>query len=421
MSGVPKEKIAEAARLYASGKPAAIIFGLGMTQHTHGTDNILALADLAMLTGNIGVAGAGVNPLRGHNNVQGACDVGCTPTTYPGYAQVADDSSRKSMEEAWGCALPDGPGLTLTEIFGAAAGGRVKAMYITGENPLLSEPDIAHVQEALEKLEFLVVQDIFLTETAALADVVLPAVTFAERDGTVTNAERRIQRIRQAIPFQGEARPDWWITCQIAKRLGASGFDYEDPSQIMAEIAGVAPIYGGVSYARLENGGLQWPCPTSDHSGTAIMHVDEFTRGKGRFAALQYRPSAEVADTDYPFTLTTTRSLFQFHTGTLTRKVRGLNFLKPGEALEINVKDAERLGIADGDLIRVSSRRGRVEARAKLTEGVAPGVVSMTFHFAEAPTNMVTNPALDPNSKIAELKVCAVRLEKVREGAGVRR
>lgn len=417
VTGVPAKKIAAAAFMYATSQPASIFYAMGITQHTHGTDNVIATANLAMLTGNIGKPGTGVNPLRGQNNVQGACDVGALPTVYPGYQSVSNDAIRVKFETAWGCNLNTSPGLVLTEIIPAAYEGKIKAIYLMGENPLLSDPDANHVREALEKLEFLVVQDIFLSETAQFAHVVLPSTSFAEKDGTFTNTERRVQRVREAIKPIGNSKPDWWITRQIAQRMGGKGFDYENPSQIMDEIAMVTPSYGGISYSRLEEGGLQWPCPTEDHPGTPILHTEQFTRGKGHFVPLQYKPSAELPDDEYPLILTTERSLFHFHTGTMTRKVKGLNVFHSEELVEINPSDATTLGISDGEQVRVVSRRGAVMAKARVTASSPAGVISMSFHFAESPTNQLTNPALDPVAKIPELKVCAVRIEKTEKMA----
>lgn len=413
---VPWEKIVEAARLYATSKPASIVYAMGITQHTHGTDNVLAIANLAMLTGNIGKPGSGVNPLRGHNNVQGACDMGVLPNVFPGYARVDDESTRARFDQAWGTSTPGWVGLTVTEMVHAAHEGRIKAFYVMGENLALSEPSINVCQEALKKLEFLVVQDMFLSETARLADVVLPACSFAEKDGTFTNTERRVQRVRKALEPVGQSRPDWWIVSQVAKRMGASGFDYEHPSQIMEEIARLTPSYGGFSYERLDRESPHWPCLGPDHPGTPILHVGKFVRGKGRFAPLKYRPSAELPDDTYPLILTTERALYHFHTGTLTRRVPGLNELRREEWVEIHPEDAERLGIKDGERVRVISRRGEVVTIARVTRRSPPGTVSMTFHFAEAPTNVLTNAEVDPVAKIPEYKVCAVRVEKAEGG-----
>ncbi len=411
ITGVPKDKIVEAARIYATNKPSSILYAMGITQHSHGTDNVIATANLAMLTGNIGKPSTGVNPLRGQNNVQGACDLGALPDVYTGYQAVANPAIREKFEAAWGCSLNPSPGLTLTEIFEAACQRQIKAIYLVGENPVLSEPCARHMEE-LKELEIFVVQDIFLSETAQLADVVLPAASFAEKDGTFTNTERRVQRVRKAIEPIGDSRPDWWITCQIAQRMGSQGFDFEHPSQIMDEIASLTLSYGGISYSRLDSGDLRWPCPTQEHPGTPILHTQQFTRGKGRFIPLEYKPPMELPDSEYPLILTTERSLYHYHTGTVTRKVKGLNILLSEALVEINPKDASALGIADGEMVKVISRRGEVVAKAKVTEVSPVGVVTMNFHFAESPTNMITNPALDPVAKIPELKVCAVRIER---------
>ena len=412
-TGVDREKLIEAARIYATEKPSSILYAMGITQHSHGTDNVIATANLAMLTGNIGKPSTGVNPLRGQNNVQGACDMGALPNVYTGYQAVSDANIRKKFENAWGCSLPPSPGLTITEIFDSAYLGKLKALYVIGENPLLSEPDITHARGALERLEFLVVQDIFLSETARLADVVLAGASFAEKDGTFTNTERRVQRVRKAIEPIGDSRPDWRITCELGKGMGGKGFDFAHPSEIMEEISKLTPSYGGISYERLDSGGLQWPCPTKDHPGTPILHREVFTRGKGKFIPLSYKPSMELPDDEYPLILTTGRSLYHYHTGTMTRKVSGLNVLRREGEAEINPEDASSLGIRDGEKVKVISRRGEVVARAKVTETSPAGVVFMTFHFAESPANMLTNPVIDPVAKIPEYKVCAVRIERI--------
>ncbi len=413
LTGVSPEAIAEAARAYATRKPAAILYAMGITQHTHGTDNVLATSNLALLTGNVGRTSSGVNPLRGQNNVQGACDLGALPNVYPGYQRVDDADVKAKFEAAWRARLSDVPGLALTEMFHAMSEGKIKAAYLVGENALLSEADSTHVVEGLRCLDFFVCQDIFLTETARLADVVLPAATFAEKDGTFTNTERRVQRVRQAVEPVGHSKPDWWITCQIARQMGARGFDFSGPEEIMEEIASVTPSYGGISYARLDNGGLQWPCPAPDHPGTPVLHTRQFARpnGKGRFVPLQYKPPAEIPDEQFPLVLTTDRSLFHYHTGTMTRRVKGLHMLQDRETLQIHPSDAARLDLADGQRVRVLSRRGELTVEVRLTDICPPGTVSLTFHFAEAPTNVVTHAALDPVAKIPETKVCAVRLE----------
>ena len=439
MTGVPAADIVQAARIYATSRPAAILYAMGITQHTSGHATVLAIANLAMLCGNIGVEGGGVNPLRGQNNVQGACDMGALPDVFPGYQKVANEEARVKFEKAWGVPgstfqvpgnvkretwnvergtwhveLPAKPGLTVVEMMNAAHASRLKAMYIMGENPLLTDPDLQHVEEALRTLDFLVVQDIFLTETAALADVILPGAAFAEKDGTFSNTERRVQLVRQAVEPPGEARADWQIIAEIARRLqgSAAGWEFASPAAIMEEAAGVTPQYGGIRHYRLEKGGLQWPCPTLEHPGTKILHRDKFTRGLGKFSAVEAIPPAELPDADYPLVLTTGRRLQHYHTGSMTRRVGGMNVLLPEERMEIHPADAAPLGLADGDLAWVRSRRGEVKARVRLTERIKPGVVFMTFHFSETAVNLLTNPALDPVAKIPEYKVAAVRVEK---------
>lgn len=412
-TGVPREQIIAAARMYAEGDPSTILYTLGITEHSHGTDNVMALANLAMLTGNIGKPGSGVNPLRGQNNVQGACDMGALPNVYPGYQAVTSPEIKDKFEAIWGGNLSLEKGLTIPEMFDNACEGKLKALYLIGENSVLSEPNINHVRKALSSLDFLVIQDIFLTETAELADVVLPAASFAEQDGTFTSTERRVQRVRKAVTPPGDARADWLITCQIAKSMGAKGFDFEHPSQIMDEIARLTPSYGGISFQRIEEGGLQWPCPDKDHPGTSVLHSKQFTRGKGRFIPLKYRPSEELPDEDYPLLLTTGRRLFHYHTATMTNKTHGLNVFMGYERVMINPLDAEKLGICDNDSIKVTSRRGQVNASTEVTTVVPEGVVYMTFHFAATPTNTLTSHAVDPITQTPEYKVCAVKIEKV--------
>ena len=412
VTGVSREKVTEAARMFAGNSPAMIFYSMGITQHSHGTDNVLAVANLAMLTGNIGRPSTGVNPLRGQNNVQGACDMGSLPNVYPGYQAVSDPAVRQKFEAAWGCLLPASPGLTLVEMIDAAYSKELKALYVVGENPVLSDADSQHVQRALEQLEFLVVQDMFLSETAKLADVVLPAASFAEKDGTFTNTERRVQRVRRAIEPIGQAKPDWWIISQVAQRLGTRGFGYTHPFEIMEEIRSLTPSYGGIGYGRIDDCGLQWPCPIDDHPGTPILHTSAFVRGRGRFIPLKYLPPAETPDADYPLVLTTGRSLYHFHTGTMTRKVAGLNTIEPEGRVEISYGDASKLGISQDDRVKITSRRGEVVAKARVSRAMPPGVVFMTFHFAESAANVLTNPARDPVAKIPEFKVAAVRVEK---------
>jgi formate dehydrogenase alpha subunit len=412
VTGVPREQIIAAARMYAAGNPSSILYTLGITEHSHGTDNVIAVANLAMITGNIGKPGSGVNPLRGQNNVQGACDMGALPNVYPGYQSSTSPETKQKFEAAWGGNLSIEKGLTTPEMFDKACDGTFKALYIIGENSVLSQPNSKHVIEALSSLDFLVVQDIFLTETAQLADVILPAASFAEKDGTFTNTERRVQRVRKAIEPVSGSLADWKITCEIARCMGGKGFDYEHPTQIMDEIAVLAPCFGGISYERLEKGGLQWPCPTLDHPGTPILHTKQFARGKGKLTPLKYRPPEELPDAEYPLLLTTGRRLFHYHTGTMTRKTEGLNIFMGRERVQINPDDARKLGLDNNDIIKVVSRRGEVKAGVEITDVVPQGVVYMTFHFAETPTNVITSCAVDPVTQTPEYKVCAVRIEK---------
>jgi len=410
ITGVPKESIIAAAKLYAQADRASILYSMGITQHTTGTDNVLSVANLAMLTGNMGKEGAGVNPLRGQNNVQGACDMGALPPTLPGYQIVSVSEVREKFERAWGVKLPSNAGLTVVEMIGAASEGKVKGMYIMGENPMLSDPDIDHVEEGLKKLEFLVVQDIFLTETAQLADVVLPGCCFAEKDGTFTNTGRRVQLLHQAVNPPGESKQDWEIICELSKQMGCE-MTYTSPKEIMEEIASLTPSYGGMHYERLENEGLQWPCLDSEHAGTPILHKGAFTRGKGLFTGVEYKPPVELPDKEYPFTLTTGRLLYHFHTATMTRHSKPLSAIEPEGFIEINPDDARQLGIEDKEVVEVISRRGKIQTKARFTNRVPSKTLFMPFHFAEGPANKLTNPALDPIAKIPELKVCAVAVK----------
>lgn len=417
ITGIPADEIQAAARCYATSRPAAILYSMGITQHACGHATVMAIANLAMLCGNLGVEGGGVNPLRGQNNVQGACDMGGLPDVFPGYQKVADPMARAKMERAWGKPLSDKPGLTVVEMMNAAHAGKLKAMYIMGENPLVTDPDLHHVEEALKRLDFLVIQDIFFTETAALADVILPAAAFAEKDGTFSNTERRVQLVRKAVEPPGEAKPDWQIISAIAGRLAGDKevWEYDSPAAVMAEAAAITPQYAGISHKRLENGGIQWPCPSADHPGTKILHVGKFSRGLGRFMAVESIPPAEPPDADYPLTLTTGRRLQHYHSGSMTHRVAGLNTLLPEERMEIHPADAEPLNLADGDMASIASRRGQVKARVRLTDRIKPGVVFMTFHFPETAVNLLTIATLDPVAKIPEYKAAAVRVTRVEQ------
>ena len=412
VTGVPADTIREVARRYATAANGAIFYTMGVTQKTTGTHNVMAVANLALLTGQIGRPSTGINPLRGQNNVQGACDMGALPNVLTGYQQVADPAVREKFSQAWNTPLPEKVGLTVGEMLDAAHHGEIKAMLIMGENPLVSDPDTRHVQEALSHLDFLVVQDIFLTETAQLADVVLPGASFAEKDGTFSNTERRVQRVRQAIEPVGNCRPDWQIIADLGTAMGYR-MHYHSAEEIMREIALLTPSYGGISYARLEQDGLQWPCPNEKHNGTPYLHAEKFTRGLGKFHAVEYQPPAEVPDAEYPLVLSTGRRLFHYHTGTMTRRAAGLQEIYPADYLEINPVDAKSLGLADQERVRLSSRRGEIEMPVKITDRVRPGLVFTSFHFFETLINKLTNPARDPIAKIPELKVCAVRIEKL--------
>ena len=416
ITGIPADDLRAAARLYAQNKPAAILYAMGITQHTTGTDNVKSIANLAMLTGNIGIPGAGVNPLRGQNNVQGACDVGALPNVYPGYQPVTSPEAKAKFEAAWGVeGLPEQPGLTVVEMVNAAGEGQLRAFYIMGENPMVTDPDIHHVKECLEKLEFLVVQDIFPTETAQLAHVILPGASFAEKDGTFTSTDRRVQRVRKAVNPPGEAKADWEIICELAKKLGAKGFDFSSPEEIMAEIARVTPSYAGVTYERLDKeGSLQWPVPSVEHPGTPYLHKEKFTRGLGRFHAIHFREAAELPDEEYPFILTTGRTMFQYHSGSMSRRSPKLEQEAPEPYVEINPSDAEKIGLNGAKRVRVSSRRGSIELAVRLTERIKPGVIFIPFHYAEAAANALTHAALDPIARIPEYKICAVKVEPVR-------
>jgi formate dehydrogenase alpha subunit len=424
ISGIPADGLREAARAYAKADRATIVYAMGITQHTTGHDNVRSLANLAMLTGNVGRESTGVNPLRGQNNVQGACDLGGLPNVYSGYQRVTDPNVQRKFQDMWGGAGPLQVGLTIPDMSQAAHDGDLKAMYIMAENPMLSDPDVGHLEESLGHLDFLVVQDIFMTETAQLAHLVLPGASFAEKEGCFTGTDRRVQRVRQAIPPLGEARADWEIICQVAERAQArlgretngapyGGWDYASPKEITDEIAAVTPIYGGVSYERLEDlGSLQWPVPTSDHPGTPYLHKGKFSRGLGKFNPVEWKPPAEESDAEYPFTLTTGRIMFHFHTGTMTRRSEKLHQEVPHAYAEINPADAASLDIGQGEKMRLVSRRGEIELQARITPRVPEKVIFVPFHFTEARANVLTQMALDPVAKIPEYKVSAIRVEK---------
>ena len=409
ITGVPEQLIREAAELYARTPKAGIFYTLGITEHTTGTANVMNLANLAMVTGHVGTPHSGVNPLRGQNNVQGACDMGALPNVYSGSRNVTVPEHAAFFEDAWGVPLDHDLGLRIPEMFDAAHAGELKAMFIMGEDPVLTDPDAHHVRGAIESLEFLVVQDIFLTETAKYADVVLPAGCYAEKDGTFTNTERRCQRVRKAVEPPGQARADWEIITDLSTRMGYP-MTYESPADIFDEMRRLTPTYAGMTYERVDTCGLQWPCPTTDHPGTAFLHEGTFPRGRGHFTAVEYEAPAELTNAEYPMILTTGRKLEQYNIS--TRQSAVLESLAPCELAEINPADAAGIGVADGEQMRVTSRRGSVVTRAKLTDRVPPGIMFMTFHYWETAVNELTNSAFDPISKTAEYKVSAVKIER---------
>ena len=427
ITGVAVEQLHAAAEMLATIKPGALIWAMGITQHVVGVQNVLTMANLQLLLGNMGIPGGGVNPLRGQNNVQGACDMGALPNVFPAYQSVNQENIRAKFEAAWGTDLSSIPGLTVTEMVPAAGEGKIKAMYVMGEDPVLSDPDSNHVRECLNKLDFLVVQDIFPTETSVYADVLLPAVSFAEKDGTFTNTERRVQLVNQAILPLADARSDWQIISELAQRMlpivrssidknaPYYGWSYENPAGIMDEIAALTPSYAGISYARLKSGErLQWPVRSAEDPGTPILHIKEFTRGKGLFSVTNHLPPAERPNREYPFLLNTGRVLYHWHGGEMTRRAKGLLEIYPQALIEINPEDARMLGIdGENQMVRVTSKRGEIQAVAWVTERVTVGAIFANFHFPESPANALTIAALDPLAKIPEYKVCAVKVEKV--------
>lgn len=414
ITGVAASDIVAAAHLYAQADTGSIVYAMGITQHTVGVDNVRSLANLAMITGNLGKPSAGVNPLRGQNNVQGACDMGALPDVYTGYQKVILPEVKAKFAAAWGVEdLSEKVGLKMTHSFDAITDGKVKGMYVMGENPLVSDANIHHVEHALKELDFLVVQDIFMTPTAQMADVILPAVSFAEKDGTFSNTERRVLRVRQAIDPVGNARADWQIISQIASRCGYP-MDYANAEEIFAEIASLTPSYGGISYSRIEaTGGLQWPCPTAEHPGTKYLHKDKFARGLGEFKGIEWQAPAENPDAEYPLILSTGRILYHYHTGTMTRRSKATDEFFPRGRIEINPLKAAELGIVHGEKVRVITRRGQLETTAFVTDKVPEHTVFMFFHFEEEAANLLTNNALDPIAAIPEYKACSVRVEKI--------
>lgn len=412
LTGVSKEEIIEAARLYSHSEKAMIVYGLGVTEHRTGTENAMAIANLALVCGHIGRPSTGIMALRGQNNVQGASDLGPLPATFPGYQSITDAKAREKFEKAWGVPMSPEIGLKSVEMLEKACEGKFKGIYILGEDPAQTDPNAHEVKKALSSLEFLVVQDIFHTETTKYAHVILPGASFAEKDGTFTNGERRVQRIRKAIePISGKA--DWQVISELATRMGYPQ-KYDHPSEIMDEIASLTPIYGGISYERLEKESLQWPCPSKDHPGTTTLYTDLFSRpgGKAKFIPLDHKGSGEVPDKEYPYVLITGRIREHYNNGSMTRRVRGIMELVPAEQLEINSEDASKLNIKNGDMVSVSSRRGNIRVQVKVTDRSQPGNVFLTFHFPEANSNFLTSEHKDPITGTPEYKVTAVKIEK---------
>ena len=411
IGGVEVATIHRVAEWYAQSEKSSIIYCLGITQHWTAVDNVKSLANLAMLCGQIGRPSTGVNPLRGQNNVQGACDMGGLPNVYPGYQPVTAPEAQAKFAAAWGRKLSPQPGLTIMEMMQACIDGKIKGMVVLGENPVMSDPDSNHVKHALESTEFFMAMDIFPTPTTELAHLVLPAASFAEVDGTFTNSERRVQRVRRAIaPLAGKT--NWQILQELSTRLGYP-MHHESAEEIYAEMAALSPAFAGISYPRLEGNGLCWPCPTRDHPGTPILHMERFTRGRGLFHAVEYRPPAEVPDEEYPFWMTTGTEFAHYLTGTMTRRCVTLDRELPELFTELNPEDGRRLDIGQGETLRVSSRRGTLVSKVRLSDRVQPGMIFMPLHYEEAAANLLTNPALDPISKTPEYKVCAVKLERI--------
>lgn len=412
ITGVPKEHIIKAALLYGSAIRPGIYYTMGITQHTHGTDNVFSIANLALMTGNLGRSSTGVNPLRGQNNVQGATDMGCIPDFYPGYQRITIPGIKSKFEQFWNAKLSDHKGLTATEMFNEALNGTIKALYIMGENPVLSDPDQNHTVKALKNLEFLIVQDIFLTDTAEFADVVFPAACFAEKNGTFTNTERRVQRVRKALEPPGEAKEDSFIISELAYRLGYD-MRFNFIEEVFQEIGKFWPALKGITYGRISSNGIQWPCPTIDHPGTQYLFKGGFPRGKAPFTTVHYRQSEELPDKEFPFVLTTGRELFQYHTGTMTRRVAEINTILPTASIEMHPDDAKDLGVENGEMVSVSSRRGAIDIQVSISPRPAKGVVFIPFHYKEAAANILTHSALDPISKIPEFKVCSVHIKPI--------
>ncbi len=411
ITGIAQADLEKMAELYATNSPAALLYAMGITQHTTGVDNVKSCCNLAMLCGNVGVRSGGVNPLRGQNNVQGACDMGGLPNVFPAYQPVAVEANNEKFAKAWGKELPDQIGYTITDMIQAMIDGKLKALFVIGENPKMSDPDQNHLEKALEKLDLLICQDIFLTETAERADVVFAAASVAEKDGTFTNTERRCMKVNKAIDPVGDALSDWEIISKLSTAMGYE-MNYEGPEEIFKEITTVTPSYAGMTYERLGLDGLQWPCPNTEHPGTQFLHKDQFTRGKGLFHAIEYLDPAEMPDDEYPYFLTTGRMFAHYHTGTMSRVSPHLDIEQKTGYVEIHPEDADKLAVIDGDTVNLATRRGEIQVPARISNLVKPGLLFVPFHFAENAANILTNSAFDPIAKIPEYKVCAVKIEK---------
>lgn len=412
ITGIPAEQIRQAARMYAAQGRHAIFHGMGITHYITGTDRVKSIANLAMLCGKVGVEGGGCNPLRGQNNVQGACDMGALFNTLPGYTSLSNEDLFGKYEKMWKVKLPRRPGKPATEVWENIMKGDIRSLYIFGEDPAVADPNISNVQAALEKCDFVVVQDIFMTKTAQMADVVLPAACYAEKDGTFTSTERRVQRVRKAVEPPGEARPDWKIICDLSKKMGYD-MNYRSPKEVFEEISTILTQYAGISYERLEKVGLQWPVPTADHPGTPVLHTEKFTRGKGLFIPEDYIPPVEVADQNYPLQFTTGRDLARYNFSSMTGKTRELDIISPECFAEFHPEDAKQYGIEEKDSVRLTSRRGSVVLRAKVTDRTQQGTVFATYNHVEALVNLLTLDALDRLSRSPEYKLCAIKVEVV--------
>jgi formate dehydrogenase major subunit/formate dehydrogenase alpha subunit len=417
ITGVSADDIRWAARKYATTRKAGIYYTLGITEHTHGTDNVYSLANLVLMTGHLGVRSAGMNPLRGQNNVQGANDAGASPVFYPGYQRVTDPGAQAKFEAAWGVPLSPDEGLNLNVMMKALQKGTVKGLYIMGEDILLSEPNTSALEEGLNRAEFIVVQDILPTETMRYADVVLPAACFAEKDGVFTNSDRRVQRVRKAVEAPGQARADWQILCDVARTCGYDMPDYGSPAEVYAEMASLCDSFAGIRHERLGAKGLQWPCPDPEHPGTETLHTAGPIKGKGTFMGVAYRPSEELPDDAWPLVLSTGRTLYHYNAATQTRRAKGAHAKQPENFVEMHRFDARKRGLSDGDRVTVSSRRGAIEAVVKLSGRVRVGCVWMPMHFAESITNRLTNDAGDAVTHTAEYKVCAVQVASAASAA----